>query len=703
MPDGSESAGTIIHANGEPAAPLLTHVARLCLNGRILWGSDMLQQLPQSVQRRLAGTDGPIRGLGLIWLAVVIGIAYFLAARLSLLLLTPEGVAVFWPAAGVSSGTLIALGRGARWPVAAGTVVGTIVANLMGDRTIWSATAFAFCNAGEALLIAGLIQHYFGSDFSLGRLRHVLGLLAAAIIATAVSGVGGTLAYIFLHTPTALILTTWQHWFASDALGIITVAPLVVGFGAAIRDPPPRSEVIEGGVALAVVAAMTGIVISLPPEPWKTVVPIAILFPLLLWLAARCRPVFASAGAFIASLAIVWAITFGIGHFGNPELSIGDRILAAQASILSVALCAFVLAALFAERRRHEAVLEESETRLQEALAAGSVTAFEWDVRSGRSRRSENTAHILGFDPKHTMSASAFLSQVHPDDRARFRGLVNDLRPENPSFAVTFRFMRPDGREVWLEEVSKAEFDAAGRLTRLRGLTLDITEHKRSEERQNALMAELDHRVRNVLARVAVVATSTRRGSSSVDEFVRTLDGRIQSMAAAHALLSQSRWHGVSLPDLVRNQLAPYTTDANMTISGADVMLSAAATQAVAMVLHELVTNAAKYGALSTAGGRVSVSWDHQPNENAAASLIIVWQELGGPPVAAPIRSGYGTTLIRDLIPHELGGTVDLVLAPDGVCCKIAIPLEPGPGPSLVTDPAYSQSSGARSQGAPHR
>jgi two-component sensor histidine kinase len=229
---------------------------------------------------------------------------------------------------------------------------------------------------------------------------------------------------------------------------------------------------------------------------------------------------------------------------------------------------------------------------------------------------------------------------------------------------------------MWLEEASKAEFDAAGRFKRLKGLTLDITERKRAEERQNVLMAELDHRVKNVLARVAVVAMSTRQGSSSMDEFVRTLDGRIQSMATAHSLLSQSRWHGVNLPDLVRNQLAPYATDANMTISGADVTLSAAATQAVAMVLHELVTNAAKYGALSTPAGRVSVSWDSQPNDNAAASLIIVWQETGGPPIASPVPLGYGTSLIRGLIPHELGGTVDLVLAPDGVCCKITIPLE---------------------------
>jgi two-component sensor histidine kinase len=231
---------------------------------------------------------------------------------------------------------------------------------------------------------------------------------------------------------------------------------------------------------------------------------------------------------------------------------------------------------------------------------------------------------------------------------------------------------------VWLEEVSKAEFDAAGRLIRLKGLTLDITEKKRAEERQNALMAELDHRVKNVLARVAGVAMSTRRASSSMDEFVRALDGRIQSMATAHSLLTQSRWYGASLPDLVRNQLAPYTTDANVTISGADVTLSAAGTQALAMVLNELVTNAAKYGALSTPGGRVLVSWDRQPNEKAEESLIIVWQERGGPTIVAPIRSGFGTSLIRDLIPHELGGTVDLALAPDGVCCIITIPLEQG-------------------------
>jgi PAS domain S-box-containing protein len=623
-----------------------------------------------------AGVELPRRWVRQTGLAVAVGFAYFFAAQLSLGLLTkPDGVAVFWPAAGVSAGVLIALGRSARAPVAVGAMVATLVANLMGDRTIWTATAFAVCNAVEALLTAWLIERWVGPRFTLGRLRHVLALLAAATVATAVSGVGGTAAYVLLHNSTAPIVTTWQHWFASDAVGIITVAPLLIGFAAGLRRPPPRSELIEGFIALAALAVITVVIISLPPEPWETVVPVGVLFPILLWLAARCRPVFAAAGAFLVSLTIVATITFGVGHFGNLTIAIEDRILEAQAGIVVVALCAFVLAALFAERRQHEAVLSESEALLQEALTAGAVTAFDWNLRTGSARRSENAAQILGADPHQDMTAAEFLARVHPEDRGRFNTTVRGLRPDRPSYAVTFRYVRPDGQEVWLEETARADFDAAGRVLRLKGLTRDITDRKRAEQRQDMLAAELDHRVKNVLSRVAVAAMYTRQGSRSMDEFVRALDGRIQSMAAAHALLSESRWHGVGISDLVRHQLAPYATAGNAAVSGPDVMLSAAETQALAMVIHELVTNAAKYGALSTPSGSVSLDWDQMPGADGTPRLLMTWHETGGPPVVAPSRSGYGTSLIRDLIPHELGGKVELELAPAGVSCRIEVPL----------------------------
>jgi two-component sensor histidine kinase len=235
--------------------------------------------------------------------------------------------------------------------------------------------------------------------------------------------------------------------------------------------------------------------------------------------------------------------------------------------------------------------------------------------------------------------------------------------------------LRKDGSTFPIE-LAVSEMAAAPRRM-FTGVVRDITERKRAEERQKELIAELDHRVKNILARVAVAAKYTRQGSGSMEERFQALDDRIHSMADAHALLSQSRWQGVDLSDLVRRQLAPYATNTNVAISGPDIALGPAQTQAVAMVLQELVTNAVKYGSLSTADGRVSVSWDRRSGENGAARVIVAWREIGGPQTTAPAQSGYGTKLIRGLIPHELGGIVALEFAADGVRCDIEFPLTP--------------------------
>ncbi len=198
---------------------------------------------------------------------------------------------------------------------------------------------------------------------------------------------------------------------------------------------------------------------------------------------------------------------------------------------------------------------------------------------------------------------------------------------------------------------------------------------RRSEQHQQLLIAELDHRVKNTLAQVDAIATFTCHGSRSIEDFVGLLRGRIQSMAAAHNLLSESSWQGVQLGALVRTVLAPYTTSTNVTINGADVLLNPTEAQALAKVLHELTTNAAKYGALSVPGGQVSIGWGRKPNERAA-TLVLKWREVGGPPVASKVQSSYGTGLIRNLIPHELGGAVDLRYEAEGVNCKIEFPIE---------------------------
>jgi PAS domain S-box-containing protein len=258
----------------------------------------------------------------------------------------------------------------------------------------------------------------------------------------------------------------------------------------------------------------------------------------------------------------------------------------------------------------------------------------------------------------------------HDEERTILERIV---RGERIDHYETVRH-RKDGSSVNVSLTVSPVRNAEGKIVGASKIARDITERKRAEAREKVLMAELDHRVKNVLARVVTAVMASRRGSSSIDEFARSLDGRIRSMEAAHALLSQSGWHGVGLEALVRNQLAPYAADANITIHGTDVVLTAAGIQAMGMVLHELVTNAAKYGALAVPTGRVTVSWDRKPNGHAA-NLVFAWRELGGPPTATAVKPGYGTRLIRELIPHELGGTVDLQFTVEGVNCRIEFPL----------------------------
>jgi integral membrane sensor domain MASE1 len=322
--------------------------------------------LARDQPQRSTADDVTQRWVGSIGLAAAVGLGYFFAANLSVrLILKPEGVAVFWPAAGISSGILIALGPNALWPVLAGVILATVVTHLIINDPLWAGLALGLCNAAEALITAGLIQHYFGAGFNLVRLRYVFGLLAAAIAATIVSGIGGAATYRLMQGPVAPVLNTWQHWFASDFIGIIAVAPLVIGIAAVLRRPSAQGEVIGGMLALVALALMTIFIISLPRELWETVLPITWLFPLLAWIAARYRPAFSAAGAFVVSITIVLTTILGQGHFGDSSLPITDRVLGAQAAILLVALSAYVLAALFAERRENAEYLTQSNTMLE--------------------------------------------------------------------------------------------------------------------------------------------------------------------------------------------------------------------------------------------------------------------------------------------------------------------------------------------------
>jgi signal transduction histidine kinase len=327
---------------------------------------------------------GEQRWVASMGLAAAVAVLYYLVAYLSLTGLffyQSEGVTVFWAAAGISSGLLISLGSRERWPVLVGVFVAAFLIPLVVlRRGVWLATIFSLCDVVEPIIIAGLIRRYFGVDFALDQLGKVFGLAGATIAGTAPSSLAGAVASRLFLGPNIQILITWLHWWTGVGVGVVTVAPVVIGLSAVMREPAPRSEQIEGTAGLLALAAMTGVVLSLPQRLWETVVPGALLFPVLLWLAARCRPVFAAAGVLVVSLAIAWTTIFGIGHFGNTGLPVDYRIAQAQAIILAVAIGAHVLAALFAERRQSEARLARSNAMLERErdnrlLNAQAITA----------------------------------------------------------------------------------------------------------------------------------------------------------------------------------------------------------------------------------------------------------------------------------------------------------------------------------------
>ena len=330
------------------------------------------------------------------------------------------------------------------------------------------------------------------------------------------------------------------------------------------------------------------------------------------------------------------------------------------------------------ERKKAELALAERDALIGLAEKVTRVGNYAVDINTGRVQLSAGCVAIHGF-PEGTAEVRRddWRASVHPDDLARLDRLFSQAFAERwPEYKADYRIIRSGGEVRWIEARAVIAYDRNGRPERLVGVNIDVTERKRVEEQQRTLLAELDHRVKNALATVSAVVSHTRQGTRSVADFVAALDGRIRSMATTHKLLSSRRWHGVSLTELVRREFAPYATRNNTKIGGPEVTLTAEAVQVVSMVLHELTTNAAKHGALSVHDGRVSVHWHGASNGNVDAPIALDWQEAGGPAVQIPDTCGYGMEVIRDLIPYELGGRVDLSFPADGLCCRLEIPAE---------------------------
>jgi PAS domain S-box-containing protein len=315
--------------------------------------------------------------------------------------------------------------------------------------------------------------------------------------------------------------------------------------------------------------------------------------------------------------------------------------------------------------------LRQSERLRSLALAAGQMGSWEWNVARGTTVWDQGQCEIFGVPSTFVPTLESVQPLINPHD---FELLVRAFRKatkESNTFQTEFRVLRPNGEVRWCTGTAAASFNDSGRLIWLSGVTADITERKRAEERQILLAEEVDHRARNVVAVVQSIMRLTR--ADSIEEYIAALDGRIGALSNAHRLLAGSRWEGADLNRLVEEEFAPYRAAGNERVSaqGPIVLLPPATAQTIALALHELATNAGKYGALSSGAGRVKLTWCTKPGQ-----VELVWAEHDGPKITSPSRQGYGSRAIVAGIERQLGGMVNFDWQESGLRCTLCVPYE---------------------------
>jgi PAS domain S-box-containing protein len=324
------------------------------------------------------------------------------------------------------------------------------------------------------------------------------------------------------------------------------------------------------------------------------------------------------------------------------------------------------------ELEESNARLLESEQRRSLALAAGQMGSWDWDWVNGDWMWDEGQFRIFGVDSQSfVVNPGNVQALLHPDDFDELREAVALFNKGTKSYETEFRIIRPDGEIRWCVGTAAATVDRTGRVIRVSGVTVDITERKRAEERQNLLTREVDHRAKNALALAQSIVRLTR--GESVKAYIQAVEGRISALARVHTILSLSSWQGAEITKLVDEELAPYSMGDQIASSGSNIQLQPATAQTLAMALHELVTNSAKYGALSTLSGRLTIKWEVQ-----ADILEMLWEERDGPAVQKPVSRGFGTRSVIASIESQLGGQAEFDWRSEGLICRLSVPLMRG-------------------------
>jgi len=334
-----------------------------------------------------------------------------------------------------------------------------------------------------------------------------------------------------------------------------------------------------------------------------------------------------------------------------------------------------------------ERALATSEEHLRRALNGAEMGHWRWEAKTDRIYMSERTLALYGLGPEHQGLERSEVRRLalHPDDVPRVKLAAEHAQAHQTQYEVDYR-VRRDGEWRWMR-VMAGPHVVGGQAVGMHGLVQDIHERKlvndrlqdeieereRAQQRQLLLIHELNHRVKNILAMVQSIATQTLSNADTPQDALVALDQRLLALARAHDVLTRESWHGAELTDIIAGAVAPHEARPGQRVRtrGAPVRLEPQAAVTLALVLHELATNAVKYGALSTDDGWVSLEWSASPAQ-AGLDLDLTWAEHGGPPVTPPKRRGFGGRLITRSLAAEQG-SAQLIYAPEGLCCRMTL------------------------------
>ncbi len=341
-------------------------------------------------------------------------------------------------------------------------------------------------------------------------------------------------------------------------------------------------------------------------------------------------------------------------------------------------------------RRQHILRMPDAEERrIAVALEAAQIGVFEFEPQTGRAFWDERIRELWGVPAGEEITYETVIAQVHPDDRALHdEQTAQAIDPTGDGHIdMEYRLLPREGKPMrWIHAIADCHF-VDGRAMRLVGTVQDVTDRRSSEERTKLLMRELEHRVKNTLTTIIAVVKMSGRTATDIASYARTIEDRLRSLANSHELLRSNDWSTVDLHQIIRQEAAGFLDGSNdrLQLSGDPATVDANSVLIVTMAVHELLTNAVKYGALGPGGGQVSVR-----SQVRDGTAHLIWEETLSRPIENPasLPAGFGSLLLRQIMPAELRGEATFEQRPEGIRFEIRFPMGRDTKPPVTSHPA---------------